>query len=124
MSEMSQQQIEQVLSSLNALSQDIEGIKERRTQDKSRQIQQWALVVIGGLGVMFTIQETFKASIREISDLQNKFLSRRLDEVDRKLDRLDQDRDQTLKNTQAILQLKERHQEWLRDMANPVPRKR
>lgn len=124
MSEMSQQQIEQVLSSLNALSQDIEGIKERRTQDKSRQIQQWALVVIGGLGVMFTIQETFKASIREISDLQNKFLSRRLDEVDRKLDRLDQDRDQTLKNTQAILQLKERQQEWLRDMANPVPRKR
>ena len=124
MSEMSQKQIEQVLSSLNALSQDIEGIKERRTQDKSRQIQQWALVVIGGLGVMFTIQETFKASIREISDLQNKFLSRRLDEVDRKLDRLDQDRDQTLKNTQAILQLKERHQEWLRDMANPVPRTR
>ena len=124
MSEMSQKQIEQVLSSLNSLSQDIEGIKERRTQDKSRQIQQWALVVIGGLGVMFTIQETFKASIREISDLQNKFLSRRLDEVDRKLDRLDQDRDQTLKNTQAILQLKERHQEWLRDMANPVPRKR
>lgn len=124
MSEMSQQQIEQVLSSLNALSQDIEGIKERRTQDKSRQIQQWALVVIGGLGVMFTIQETFKASIREISDLQNKFLSRRLDEVDRKLDRLDQDRDQTLKNTQAILQLKERHQEWLRDMATPLPRQR
>jgi len=124
MSEMSQQQIEQVLSSLNALSQDIEGIKERRTQDKSRQIQQWALVVIGGLGVMFTIQETFKASIREISDLQNKFLSRRLDEVDRKLDRLDQDRDQTLKNTQAILQLKERQKEWLRDMATPLPRQR
>ena len=124
MSEMSQQQIEQVLLSLNALSQDIEGIKERRTQDKSRQIQQWALVVIGGLGVMFTIQETFKASIREISDLQNKFLSRRLDEVDRKLDRLDQDRDQTLKNTQAILQLKERQKEWLRDMATPLPRQR
>ena len=73
---------------------------------------------------MFTIQETFKASIREISDLQNKFLSRRLDEVDRKLDRLDQDRDQTLKNTQAILQLKERQKEWLRDMATPLPRQR
>ena len=82
MSESLELQQQQILDNLRSLKSDIDGIKEKRRDDRSKQIQQWALVVIGGLGIMFTIVETFKASINEISELQNAFMNRRMDSVE------------------------------------------
>lgn len=119
MSDVSQQQHEQVLSALAALTLEMEGLKEKRREDRGKQIQQWALVVIGGLGVMFTVQETFKASIKEVSTLQTEFMNRRLNSVEQKIDALTEDLRQTHENTQAIKFLRERQDEWIKRMSNP-----
>ena len=115
MSDIEQQQ-QQILANLASISTEIEALKDRRSQDKSKKIQEWALVVIGGLGILFTMQETFKASIKEVSDLQSQFMNRRLDSVEKKIDELSEDIRQTQENTQAIQFLRDRQDEWIKRM--------
>jgi Mg2+ and Co2+ transporter CorA len=109
MSELSQTQIEQMLSSLSSLDDRIEGMEDHRQANRQSQITQWIMAGLALLTVCGTMFGAFRSSLEMMMAQQTELVMVHISEINKKLDKLEQksykDTEQDVeiaKNSQAI----------------------